>query len=58
MIMNTTYVGKYTKPYFIATLLKQGHALQVVQVYAGHKYPSSTEANKQSQAEELKAAVL
>lgn len=42
----------------IANLLKQGHDLRMVQVFAGHKYPSSTERYKQSQIEELKAAVL
>lgn len=42
----------------IANLLKQGHDLRLVQVFAGHKYPSATERYRQSQLEELKAAVL
>jgi integrase/recombinase XerD len=41
----------------IAHLLKQGHDLSVVQVFAGHKYPSSTERYRQSAIETLKAAV-
>ena len=42
----------------IANLLKQGKDLRVVQVFAGHKYPSSTEKYKQTQVEELKIQVL
>jgi integrase/recombinase XerD len=41
----------------IAHLLKQGHDLSVVQVFAGHKYPSSTERYRQSEIETLKAAI-
>jgi integrase/recombinase XerD len=41
----------------IANLLKQGHDISVVQAFAGHKYPSSTEKYKQSETETLKAAV-
>lgn len=41
----------------IANLLKAGHDLSVVQGFAGHKYPSSTERYKQSEVETLKAAV-
>jgi len=41
----------------ITNLLKQGHDLRVVQTFAGHKYPSATERYRQSQIEELKAAV-
>jgi integrase/recombinase XerD len=41
----------------IANLLKQGRDLSVVQAFAGHKYPSSTERYKQSEVETLKAAV-
>ena len=41
----------------IANLLKQGHDIGVVQAFAGHKYPSSTERYKQSEVETLKAAV-
>jgi site-specific recombinase XerD len=41
----------------IAHLLKQGHSLSVVQVFAGHKYPSSTERYRQNEIETLKVAV-
>ncbi len=41
----------------IANLLKQGHDIGVVQAFAGHKYPSSTERYKQSEVETLQAAV-
>jgi integrase/recombinase XerD len=41
----------------IAHLLKQGHSLSVVQVFAGHKYPSSTERYRQNEIENLKAAI-
>lgn len=42
----------------IANLLKAGKDLRVVQVFAGHKNPSSTEKYRQNGLEELKAAVL
>jgi integrase/recombinase XerD len=42
----------------ITQLLKEGRDVRVVQVFAGHKYPSATERYKQTQVEELKAAVL
>lgn len=41
----------------IANLLKQGHDISVVQAFAGHKYPSSTEKYKQSEIETLKSAI-
>jgi integrase/recombinase XerD len=41
----------------IAHLLKQGHDLRIVQVFAGHKNPSSTEAYKQSDVEALQTAI-
>jgi len=41
----------------IAHLLKQGHDLSMVQAFAGHKYPSSTERYRQSAVETLKAAI-
>ena len=41
----------------ITNLLKQGHDLSLVQAFAGHKYPSTTEKYKQSEIETLKAAV-
>ena len=40
-----------------SNLLKTGKDLRVVQVYMGHKYPSSTERYKQSRTEELKKAI-
>ena len=41
----------------IANLLKAGHDLRLVQVFAGHKYPSSTERYRQTGIEELKAEI-
>jgi len=41
----------------IANLLKQGHDLSLVQAFAGHKYPSSTERYKQNEVETLREAV-
>lgn len=41
----------------IANLLKGGHDLSVVQGFAGHKYPSSTERYRQGSVDDLKAAV-
>lgn len=41
----------------IANLLKQGNDLSVVQMFAGHKYPSSTERYRQTEMETLAAAV-
>jgi integrase/recombinase XerD len=41
----------------ITNLLKQGHDISVVQVFAGHKYPSSTEKYKQGEIETLQSAV-
>lgn len=38
-------------------LLKSGKDLRAVQVYMGHKYPSSTERYKTSNTEELKQAI-
>lgn len=42
----------------IAGWLKEGRDLRLVQLLAGHKYPSATERYQQSQVEELKAALL
>ncbi len=41
----------------ITNLLKQGHDLSLVQAFAGHKTPSTTERYKQSEIETLQAAV-
>jgi len=41
----------------ISNLLKVGHDLRVVQVFAGHKYPSATEKYRQSHIEALQAAI-
>lgn len=41
----------------ITNLLKAGNDLRVVQVFAGHKYPSATEQYKQTDLEALKTAV-
>lgn len=42
----------------ITNLLKQGKDLRLVQAFAGHKYPSTTEAYRQTQVEELKNQIL
>lgn len=41
----------------ITNLLKQGHDISLVQYFAGHTYPSSTERYKQDEVETLQAAV-
>jgi integrase/recombinase XerD len=41
----------------IANLLKQNHDLRVVQVFAGHKYPSAIEKYRQDDVEELKKQI-
>jgi integrase/recombinase XerD len=42
----------------ITNLLKEGKDLRIVQAFAGHKYPSTTENYKQTQVEELKNQIL
>ncbi len=42
----------------ITNLLKDGKDLRVVQAFAGHKYPSTTERYKQTHVEELKEQIL
>ena len=42
----------------IYNLLKSGNDLRIVQVFAGHKYPTATEKYKQTHLEELKNQVL
>lgn len=42
----------------IANKLKQGYDIKLVQAFAGHKKPSTTERYKQSHVEELKAQIL
>lgn len=41
----------------ITNLLKAGNDLRVVQVFAGHKYPSTTEKYKQTNVEALQTAI-
>ena len=41
----------------ITNLLKAGNDLRIVQVFAGHKYPSTTERYKQTSLEELKREI-
>ena len=41
----------------ITNLLKAGNDLRIVQVFAGHKYPSTTEKYKQTGVEALKTAI-
>ena len=50
--------AKTIKQSVIASLLKAGKDLRTVQVFAGHKYSSSTERYQQTQDEQLKQAVL
>jgi integrase/recombinase XerD len=42
----------------ITNLLSEGKDLRIVQAFAGHKYPSTTERYKQTQVEELKDQIL
>ena len=42
----------------ITNLLKEGKDLRLVQAFAGHKYPSTTEQYKQTAVEELKNEIL
>ena len=42
----------------ITNQLKSGKDLRSVQIFAGHKYPSSTERYRQNNIEELRAAIL
>jgi len=42
----------------ITNLLKEGKDLRLVQAFAGHKYPSTTEMYKQNEVEELKNQIL
>jgi integrase/recombinase XerD len=41
----------------ITNLLKQNNDLRLVQAFAGHKYPSTTEKYKQSNVTQLKLAL-
>jgi len=41
----------------ITNLLKAGNDLRIVQVFAGHKYPDTTERYKQTNVEQLKQAI-
>lgn len=41
----------------ITNLLKQNHDLRLVQTFAGHKYPSTTERYKQNNVEALQSAL-
>jgi integrase/recombinase XerD len=47
-----------TRQSVIANLLKSGKDIRLVQTFAGHRKPSTTEKYKQTQVEELKEAVL
>ena len=55
---NKELTPKTIRQSVIANLLKSGQDLRLVQVYAGHKYPSSTERYRQNDVEELKDEVL
>jgi site-specific recombinase XerD len=52
-----TLHAKTIRQSVIANLLKQGNDLRIVQAFAGHKYPGSTEAYRQTGIEELKAGI-
>ena len=41
----------------ISNLLKDGHDLRIVQAFAGHKYPSTTERYRQTGIEQLQTAI-
>jgi integrase/recombinase XerD len=41
----------------VTNLLKAGNDLRIVQVFAGHKYPSTTERYKQTNVEALRTAI-
>lgn len=41
----------------LTNLFSQGHDISLVQVFAGHKYPSATQRYRQAEVETLKAAV-
>jgi hypothetical protein len=42
----------------IANLLKNGHDLRIVQAFAGHRCPSTTEKYRQSRDEELRMEII
>lgn len=46
-----------TRQSLIANLLKQGHDISAVQLFAGHKYPGSTQKYRQSEIENLQSAI-
>ena len=52
-----TLHAKTIRQSVIANLLKQGNDLRIVQAFAGHKYPGSTERYRQTGIEELKAGI-
>jgi len=52
-----TLHAKTIRQSVIANLLKEGKDLRLVQVFAGHKYPTSTEKYRQTGIEQLKADV-
>lgn len=70
--MSIHYVVSVLKPLFpnkklttttirqsvITNLLKSGKDLRLVQTFAGHRWPSTTEKYKQTQVEELREAVM
>jgi len=58
LFSNKKLNAKTIRQSVITNLLKQGKDLRIVQAFAGHKYPSTTERYKQTQVEELKNQIL
>lgn len=58
LFMDRNLNPKTIRQSVITNLLKLGHDLRLVQVFAGHKTPSTTEKYKQTATEELKTEVL
>jgi integrase/recombinase XerD len=54
---NRTVNAQTIRQSVIANLLKQGYDLSLVQHFAGHKYPSTTERYKQNEIETLRSAI-
>ena len=58
LFTNRKLNAKTIRQSVITNLLKEGKDLRLVQAFAGHKYPSTTERYKQTQVEQLKNQIL